>query len=177
MNNEEIITNIKSIYAKYPITSLLRNHMLNVAAIGSMICDNWKGPAINKTDVVAYLLLHDLGNLVKFDMVWSKENDPEIKADFEHWEKLQEETIAKYGDDDEQVTVEFAKEIGVSERILELLRNNEFINIKNIISKDDYAQKIGKYSDLRVTPKGVVPLLDRIKEFKKRYEHRKDIRA
>jgi len=118
MNSEGIISNVGRIYAQFPITDLLRTHMLNVAGVGNYICDNWKGPEINKTDVVAFLLIHDLGNLVKFDLEWSKIHDTEIIDNYEHWKTLQNETIAKYGKDEEKVNRCILSREGMTRRLM-----------------------------------------------------------
>ena len=68
MKSKEIIEHIQSIYQTFEVPKNLQEHMLRAAAVGSILCDNWKGPAIHKEDVIAVLLIHDLGNIVKMDM-------------------------------------------------------------------------------------------------------------
>ena len=167
MKAQEVITNIKGIYEKYPVTKHLGQHMMQVAAVGRVICDNWKGQAINIDDLTAFLLLHDIGNIVKFDLSKAAMLAPD--ENLEHWKQRQQEMIAKYGTLTDPVTLTFAREIGVSERILHLLANNSFEELENIKNGNDWEQKIGKYADLRVAPHGVVSLSERMADFEKRY--------
>ncbi len=59
---------IKQIYDFYPIPPNLQNHMLTVANVVFTISQNWIGPSINKRDLILAALLHDVGNLAKFDL-------------------------------------------------------------------------------------------------------------
>ncbi|BCS91072.1 MAG: hypothetical protein ARM1_0529 [Candidatus Micrarchaeota archaeon] len=47
-----------------------------------------------------------MGNIVKF-----ADLDP-------HWERIKEETIIKYGNDDHEVTNKIAKELGVEKKVI-----------------------------------------------------------
>jgi len=167
MNSETIIKDIRNIYKRFPVTKHLQNHMMQVAAIGQLIAEHWKGPALNRDDLLAFLLLHDIGNIVKFDFTQKAMFTPD--EDLKLWEQRQKETIARYGTETDTVILAFAREIGVSERILHLLANSSFINLEKIRDGDDWEQKIGKYCDLRVAPKGVVLLTERIADIEKRY--------
>lgn len=64
----EIIANIKSIYDQFKVPPDLRKHMAKVTAVVSIVCDNWEGPKIDKQSTIAAALLHDIGNLVRFDL-------------------------------------------------------------------------------------------------------------
>src|SRR3989338_3554708 len=68
MNSKEIIKSINSIYDKFRIMPNLRLHMLRTAATSELICDNWKGPKINKFDIITVGLIDELNvsNKVKF---------------------------------------------------------------------------------------------------------------
>lgn len=67
MDGGEIINSISKIYDRFNILPNLRMHMHRTAAVAEIICDNWKGPQINKDTVVAVSLIHDLGNIAKMN--------------------------------------------------------------------------------------------------------------
>ena len=59
--------NITDIYEKYKIMPLLAMHQIRVAAVAMMICDSLSVP-IDKDSVIKACLLHDIGNIIKFDL-------------------------------------------------------------------------------------------------------------
>ncbi len=58
---------IQQLYEKYEIMPNLQLHMYRVAAVAKMICDHFQKP-INKQEVIITCLLHDIGNIIKFDL-------------------------------------------------------------------------------------------------------------
>ena len=58
---------ISEIYRKYRIPPQLQLHQLRVASIAKYICDNLKVP-VDIEEVVSADLLHDMGNIIKFDL-------------------------------------------------------------------------------------------------------------
>ena len=58
---------ILRIYKKYFIPLNLQKHMLKTAGVGKIICDS-SNLKLNKTVIVTTLLLHDMGNILKFDV-------------------------------------------------------------------------------------------------------------
>ena len=75
---------ILEIYEKYKIMPQLRTHMLRVAAVGKIVCDavnekvkQNRGEFVNTKNVVTACLLHDMGNIIKFDLnyfLWKQQN-------------------------------------------------------------------------------------------------------
>ena len=167
MNSQEIIANIRQICQRFPVPPNLQKHLFCVASIGNLIADNWKGPAINRTDLVAYLLLHDLGNLAKFDF-----SRPQGDLDITYWKKKQEELIAQHGKDEHEILKAFAGQLDVPPRVMHLLMHNEFTLLNEIAAGTDWEQKIGKYADMRVAPWGIASLGERFTDLKKRYAGR-----
>lgn len=146
---------------------ILQLHQLRVAAVASMICDAIS-VQIDKDSVVKACLLHDMGNIVKFDLGKLPEhNEPEGK---EYWEKIQMEFISKYGSSDHKANVDIAKELGFSDRIAYLISSVDSEKIEEVKSGSDFACKICAYSDNRVSPHKVVSIHERIKEAKERYK-------
>lgn len=64
--------NILEIYNKYYLPENLQMHMLRVAACSNLIIDNWSGPEIDKEAIIRVCLLHDMGNIVKYQKTFLK---------------------------------------------------------------------------------------------------------
>ena len=80
MDGKEAISSINEIYKKLRVPLNLQMHMMRAAAAAELICDNWNGPAIKKADVIAALLLHDIGNIVKMNL----KTEDGLKMDLEY---------------------------------------------------------------------------------------------
>lgn len=70
---------IQEIYRRYSIPPNLERHMLQVAAVGEYICTHWSGPELNSQLILQALLLHDLGNIVKFKRPFLGELEQEMR--------------------------------------------------------------------------------------------------
>src|SRR5437899_3061825 len=93
---------ISDIYNKYKIMPTLQKHMLRVAAVASLICDSI-GLPVDRESVIAACLVHDLANIIKFRMnVIPEFFKPE---GVEYWQKIKEEYIGKYGEDEHEATI------------------------------------------------------------------------
>lgn len=156
----------REIYTAYKIMPALQTHQLRVAAVGKLICDNFNGP-VNSSDVILACLFHDMGNIVKFNLrKFPQFSEPE---GVEYWERIQKEVIGKYGPEQHTASAAIAREIGLPERVIQLVNNSAFRKIPEIIESPSWEWKISKYSDLRVAPEGIVSVQDRLKDFGKRY--------
>lgn len=173
MKSSEIIADINNIYDKFRIPNNLREHMFRVASVAKIIFDNWKGSEINKEDVLAVCLLHDLGNIVKFDF---QNHGTKIMGDeaskLNYWRKVKQEVISRYGIEDTEVTKKMTEEIGISDRLKFLLKHQSFLDNKNVLESNDFEIKICTYADYRVGPFGILSVRKRLDEFKKRYSER-----
>ncbi len=169
MNSEEIIQDIREIYRRFNVPPNLQKHSFYVAAVGEIIIDNWKGPKLGREDLKAYLLLHDFGNIVKYDFSRKELLMPEMQEKIDYWKTIQQEARQKYSTDDHKATIAMARELGVPERVATLLEQDDFRNLEVVATGNDWEQKIGKYSDYRSGPRGVVLLSDRIADLRKRY--------
>ena len=58
---------ILEIYEKYKIMPQLQEHQLRVASVAKTICDHLLVP-VHTDHVVSVCLLHDMGNILKFDL-------------------------------------------------------------------------------------------------------------
>ena len=146
----------------------LQEHMLSVAAVASLICDNFNEP-LPKDEIVAACLLHDMGNIIKFKL----ERFPEFlePEGMEYWREVQNEYIKKYGKDEYRAHDEIIREIGVSERIVELIQSISFLGAPKTALDSDWSRKITQYCDGRVDPHGIVSLEERFADLRKRYAH------
>jgi len=176
MHSAEIIVSIQSIYDKYSVPLNVQRHMKEVAAVAEMICDNSK-LKVNKEDVVASCLIHDLGNVIKMkfetlqDVVLLDEEDQK-KIDF--YKNQREEMRKKYGANAEHADLLIAKELGASIRVLELISHKAIhIEDEKFVS-NDFEEIIAAYADMRVSPHGIVSMRERLDEYRKRYKLHED---
>lgn len=158
---------IVDIYKKYEISQILQLHQLKVAAVASLICDNF-AQVQDKNTIITACLIHDMGNVLKFNFEYFSDEffEPEGKI---YWKQVKEKFRQKYGDDEHKASIQIAKELSVSNRVIEIISRMEFDMLAEIANETDFEIKICKYSDLRVSPLGVTSLKDRLSEGKKRY--------
>lgn len=159
---------ISEIYKEYKIMPTLQEHMLRVAGVASLICDNFDEP-LNKEEIISACLLHDMGNIIKFDLTYFPEF---VKPEgLEYWQKIKKEYIEKYGIDEHLASEKIVEEFEVSDRILELIQAISILGAMNSVSSNDFGKKIVEYCDDRVTPFGVVSMEQRLIDLGKRYTH------
>lgn len=153
----------------------LQEHQLKVAGVASLIVSNIPHLSrlnLNPEEIITACLLHDMGNLAKFDLSKARALiTHDLNLGF--WRKRQGEHIAKYGQDAHAATLAIVKEIGVSQRVFELIDCIGFLKAPQHLSGRDYGKMIVQYSDDRVAPQGVVSLEQRLKDLRERYEHHK----
>jgi len=167
--SDKMAMSIEDVYKKYKIMPNLQEHMLRVAAVASIICDNFDEP-LPKEDIIAACLLHDMGNILKFKLEHFPEfNKPE---GMEYWRGIQEEYKNKYGESEHKASIEIAKDLKVSEKIISLITSISFLGAPDTAAGDNFGDKIVEYGDSRVTPFGIVSLEERIADLRKRYAHR-----
>ena len=140
-----------------------------MAAVGKYLIDYWQGPAIDESAIVTALLVHDLGNLVKFDLTGStKALDPTLLTN--EWREQQTQLRAKYGYHSHQATLQMLQELGLPEKVRQLAAKMNAADVCQI-AEDSLAQQICEYADLRVIPTGVTSLHDRLVDLRHRYSH------
>jgi len=157
---------IQDIYNKYDIMQNLREHMFRVAAVGEMIVDNVDFD-IDKDEIIASLLLHDIGNIIKFSLPYFPEFlEPE---GLHYWKKIQKDMKEKFGIDEHNAHVLISKELGMSDRIVELVDSVGFSNMCLHAESNDWGKKLCNYADLRVGPFSTLTIDERLKDGRKRY--------
>ena len=87
---------IQKIYDDYKIMPQLQLHQLRVAGVASIIVDNFQ-EKLDKDAIVSAALLHDMGNIIKFNLNFFPDAlEPE---GLDHWQSVKDEFILKYGPD------------------------------------------------------------------------------
>lgn len=163
---------IEQFYTEKRIPTHLQRHMFLVAALGLHLAQHWRDEEVNADEVVTVLLLHDLGNLLKFELEKGVEIFDEPERDLAYWQQVNEEMKTQYGSDVQEATLKMARELEVGERILFLLAHMYISKLPEDVVNTDPAQAICAYSDYRVAPSGYVSLAERLEDLRLRYAHR-----
>lgn len=164
---------ISNIYRKYKLPPNLRQHHYRVAGVALFILDRWRGPKLDRNLVKAVALLHDLGNLVKYDLsprFAHLLNDKGNNVDY--WVSLQREMIRKYGSNDYEATLGIANDLKLNRKTMKTLENLVKSSPEEIIHSGGWELKTILYADVRVSPYGVVSLPERLNEWCNRYKDR-----
>ena len=161
--------NIREIYHKYSIPPNLQLHMLRVAAVGSYIAQNIETKNIDAEVIIKTLLLHDMGNIIKFDFSNTAILGEE-KNRIEYWKTVQSDFIQKYGTDEHRATESIAKELGVDNYIVYIISNRGSSHMPFVLNSDDWNLKISSYADFRVDPFGIVSVDKRFDDIEARYQ-------
>ena len=164
---------IKEIYLKYQVPPNLQQHMLRVAGMAKIISDNWIGDALDINTLLISCLVHDMGNLLKFDLINKANFLGKEEKNIEYWKKVKEEMVQKYGPDEHKATAVICKELKLNDKVFWIVENWGFGNFDKVMTSDNWEYKIAVYSDHRIGPFGIVSLQDRFAEQKKRYEQQK----
>lgn len=163
---------ILEVYKNYKIMPNLETHQLRVAAVGKIILENLKKRLNDEVNVISACLLHDMGNIIKFNLkVFPEFLQPE---GFEYWNNIRNQFLERYGDDEHIATERIVKELKISERTFELVSNVGFTRSERVLATKDISKMICLYSDQRVGPKGVLSIQERIEEGNKRYGNKYD---
>ncbi len=164
---------IGEVYEKYKIPPWLAEHMYRVAAVAATLFDA-SGLTEGRSALLVACLLHDMGNIIKFDF----ENPalPIPSGERAHWEAVQKDMFARYGHDEHAATLAMLDEIGVSPRVREIIDAINFRNAEAIERSGDILVQIAQYADSRVVPSGIASLAARMQDMYARYanKHPKD---
>ncbi len=160
---------LSAAYHQYQIMPILDLHMQRVAAVALTITQHLSSrlSEAEERNITAACLLHDMGNIVKFDLTqFPQFLEPEGSH---YWTQVQDGFKQKYGPVAHVVTRSIVSEMGVSDRVAELVEAVGFEQAEANIRSTDIAKKICAYSDVRVTPIGVTTLYNRLKDLDRRY--------
>ena len=162
--------NTREVYAKYQIPPNLQEHMLCVAFIAGQICDHWRGPQLDRDIITCASLTHDLGNLLKFDLIHKAHFLGDEEKNVEHWKKVKQELIQKYGKDEDAATSEMCKEISIRPEAFWIVNHWGFSQFEQVRNSQSWEYKICVYSDHRVGPFGLLTLEERFADQQARYK-------
>ncbi len=152
---------ITDLYKKYSIPTNLQQHMFRVAALGNIICDHLRNIQADKDIITQMLLLHDMGNILKFDFSNLDLFDEEDKSQIDKYRKAQHEFKKKYGNHPDEATVSIIEETASNSKVLELYKNSHWENAKDFVNSEHWDRKIACYSDMRIGPFGILSLKER----------------
>jgi hypothetical protein len=165
---ENNIPDIRKVYARFSVPPNLAEHMKTVAQVVRVIRNHWQGVPIDWDFIILAALLHDIGNIVKFNF----EAHPEFLGDevvnIEHWKVVQRDIIARYGKDDHLASGNMLRELGVSQELLSTIQDKSFANAIEVAAGSDWNAKILLYADMRVMPHGVATLEERLADVRHR---------
>ncbi|NTW14967.1 MAG: hypothetical protein HGA38_01200 [Candidatus Moranbacteria bacterium] len=165
---ENDLVNLRQIYERFSVPPNLAEHMETVAQVVRVIRDHWIGESVDWDFIIQAALLHDIGNIVKFDF----EAHPEFLGDeaknVEYWKEVRTDIIARYGNDDHLASGNMLREIGVSDELLSTIQNKSFANAIDVAAGNDWNAKILLYADMRVMPHGVTSLEERLADVRRR---------
>lgn len=157
------------IYHHYQIPDNLQQHMLQAAAVGKITAGAWQAD-INLQLIVESLLVHDLGNIVKFDLEAKNYQLDEHERGLQFWRQVQTTFQQRYGLRADRANVKVVKELNFSPEIIKLLEKHDFAAIPLALENDEFELQITLYADLRLTPEGLASMSDRINDLRQRYQ-------
>lgn len=163
--------NVLSIYEQYKIPKNLQLHMLRVAAVGKIICDHASIQSIDPNLIIKTLLLHDMGNIIKFNFRNTSMFSPEDSTKIESYKTTQTEFVSKYGSDADVATLQIIKEITSDEQIFELCKNCHGQMAYRYVSGEFWKEKICYYADMRIGLHGILSVDERFEDLNQRYPH------
>ncbi len=159
---------LQEIYSTYKIPPNLVRHQLQVAAVGKYVCDHWIGPELDKDLILKTLLLHDLGNIVKFKRPFLGELEPQAA----YWEEVQADFVSRYGNDANDATELILNELGLLDVLAVLVEMKDvWEHPRGNLS---WEARICEYADCCVTPVGIEGFEMRMADLERRYGHGKE---
>lgn len=160
------MSDILEIYQQYNIPPNLQRHMLEVTAVGRFIVDHWRGEQVNKQLITHTLLLHDMGNIIKFQKPFLSD----MGKDETYWVKVQHDFKKKYGNDVHHATEEIICEIlGEESDVLKLTNQLGFHSIEQT-GYLSLEARICDHADMCVSPTGITTFAKRIEDLQQRYQ-------
>lgn len=136
---------ITDIYQHFHLPPVLQLHQLRVASVADQIFQQTDN--LNKGQYLQACLVHDLGNMIKFDF-----SQPQMARflqpeGVEYWQKVQQQQVKKYGSDEEKATVAMLEELNIEPAIIKIVSKLTFPFIPEVHDSTDWGLKISKYAD------------------------------
>ncbi len=158
---------VQEIYARYYTPRNLQIHMLRTAACGSLILAAWTGQALDQTAIIQTLLFHDIAKPVTFDIT-KQAQFIKSQSELKQVEQNIRFLIDHFGTNEHQATLQIFREIGLSDVSQQLVDNLEWHYVDQLIAENDLASLIPIYCDMRIGPRGILSIRDRIVELNAR---------
>jgi len=155
---------ISDLYHQLHIPPNLQRHMLEVTAVGEYVCEHWTGEPLDAQLVRDTLLMHDLGNIVKFKRPFLGE----LEEEAENWEKIQNFYVEKFGVKATTVTVAILAELGARQEIAALLLDMS-PEETGAIALEHEETRICSFADMSVTQRGIECFEARMLDLGERY--------
>ncbi len=155
---------VSDLYHQLHIPPNLQRHMLEVTAVGEYLCEHWTGDELDTQLVRDTLLMHDLGNIVKFKRPFLGE----LEEEAENWEKIQNFYVEKFGAKATTVTVAILTELGAQPEIARILLDMS-PDETGAIAFMHLETRICSFADMSVTPRGIEGFEARMLDLGKRY--------
>lgn len=153
----------------------LQLHQLRVAAVAKQLCDEFAkvGKPVDTNSVVTACLLHDMGNIIKFDLPFFPEFlEPE---GLEYWQGVKTSFIEKYGNNEHIATEIIARELGVGGIVLSMLELTGFSKVLSVLQDESIEKKICNYADMRVGPFGILSVAERATDGEARHSRKTSV--
>lgn len=162
------MTIVQDIYDHYRVPPWLQLHQRRVAALGKHVAE-YHG--IDVQAVTEACLLHDMGAIVKFDFSDSDEFAGVLYpvAERNQWRLVQDDIRRTYGAREYVATEAILREIGVSEVVLAIFANMGFARMRYILDSNFREAQAAQYADMRVSPRGISSLEERLGDVRERY--------
>ena len=158
---------IKNIYNKYWIPQNLREHMLRVGTLASIITENWTGEDIDRSAIVIAALLHDIAKPINFDLAKQAQfgmTPKEIANPSKHQSLLKK----KFGDDEHSAVIRISQSLGCSKTTVRIIDNAEWKTLSMLMEDQDIESLIVIYCDMRIGLHGILSFSERLEELKTR---------
>jgi hypothetical protein len=159
---------ITDLYKEYKIIPNLETHQLRVAACAMQICKHLT-VEIDTESVIKACLLHDMANIIKFDLSKTQAMFNFSNEEIEIMAGIKAEFIKKYGTSEHIGSLTIARELGMDEKVVSNIDAIDFNHWDEVDQGESIEEKICVYCDGRVAPYGVVSLSERLEEGSKRY--------
>jgi hypothetical protein len=154
-------------YQTYQTPKGLQEHMLRTAALAAIILEGWTGGAIDKDAIIRACTIHDIAKPMRFDP--DKQTQFGMSpVDIEKLRKLQIRIRINFGSDEHHATVGIAREIGCNASIIRCIDNLEWKYIPRLLEENNLESLIPIYCDMRIGPRGILRLDQRITELRDR---------
>lgn len=158
---------VKQIYKEYMVPQNLQEHMIRVAALAEIILAHWTSKKVDKKAVVHACLFHDIAKPMTFDP--SKQTQFGMPPkNIAKLKELQKRIKEDYGTDEHHATVKICEDIGLISAAVKLVDNLEWKRVPKLLKENDIESLIPIYCDMRIGPKGILSLEERLKELKER---------